>query len=516
MPIDSKHPSYASRAPLWQRIRDVVSGEDAVKANAAAYLPRPEGMSATGWEGYVKRADFYEASGRTLLGLTGAVFRKPPVVDDEEKVRPFVEHFGADGAPLAVVAKTLISDVIAVGRYGFLVDVPPGGGAPYAAGYPAEAIINWRSVRVNHAEILTLVVLRECTVEAKADDPYEMAEVERFRVLTLAAPGDGEPAAEPGVAVYAQELYRKVHNKATGRDDFLRESRTVPTVRGAPLTRIPFVFCGVIDNCPEPNDPPLLPLVNKNLSHFRSAADLEHGAHFTALPTPVIIGNIGTADGAGSVGQLAIGSGTAWHLTGEGADAKFLEFSGQGLTALETRCGEKAKQMAVLGARLLEDQKSGVEAAATVELRHNGENSLLASIADTASRALTAALDIMASWSAGRPPASETGEAPAATVELNRDFFGSVMPMTDVVALVNSWMTGGVGGEFVYHSLKDGERLPEGWTFEDFKRDIEENGPASTFGAGMPGEDPNADPNADPARPDPAEEDELENQGAAD
>jgi hypothetical protein len=65
-------------------------------------------------------------------------------------------------------------------------------------------------------------------------------------------------------------------------------------------------------------------------------ADLEHGAHFTGLPTPIITGhNLGEDE------TFSIGSTTAWVLPNEYTDVKYLEFTGQGLGALESRLVSK-------------------------------------------------------------------------------------------------------------------------------------------------------------------------------
>jgi hypothetical protein len=118
-------------------------------------------------------------------------------------------------------------------------------------------------------------------------------------------------------------------------------------------------------------------------------ADLEHGAHFTGLPTPIITGhNLGEDE------TFSIGSTTAWVLPNEytdvkylefTTDVKYLEFTGQGLGALESRLVSKERQMATLGARLLVEEKAAVEAAETHNIKRQGENSALSSVAESIS-----------------------------------------------------------------------------------------------------------------------------------
>jgi len=40
MPVNSTHPEYDAALPAWLRARDVIAGEDTVKAAAEKHLPR--------------------------------------------------------------------------------------------------------------------------------------------------------------------------------------------------------------------------------------------------------------------------------------------------------------------------------------------------------------------------------------------------------------------------------------------------------------------------------------------
>jgi hypothetical protein len=75
---------------------------------------------------------------------------------------------------------------------------------------------------------------------------------------------------------------------AHGKDGDVLLSEVYPLMNGKPLDFIPFTFLSTDDNTAEVDEPPLIDLVNVNLSHYRTCADLEHGAHFTGLPTPYI------------------------------------------------------------------------------------------------------------------------------------------------------------------------------------------------------------------------------------
>ncbi len=162
MPVDSKHRQYQANWVKWRRVRDVVAGEDAVKARGESYLPRLEGQDfgADGYHAYRDRAEFHEAAGRTLDGLTGAIFRKEPMITVPAGFADRLDRVTPGGLDFVTFAKLVVREVIAVGRYGVLVDTPGAGGEPFLAGYTAESIINWRTTLLAAVHMATMTFAR--------------------------------------------------------------------------------------------------------------------------------------------------------------------------------------------------------------------------------------------------------------------------------------------------------------------------------------------------------------------
>jgi hypothetical protein len=434
MSVTTVHRGYAERCIQWTRCRDAVEGSDAIKKKRETYLPKlSEKMKEADYQAYLKRASWYGASGRTVQGLLGAIMRKPPKVEAPEQLQTHCLDVTLTGKPLPIFAKDVTGEVLTTGRAALLVDLPSDGrptARPYWVRYSAEQVLNWRTIMTNGQTRLSLVVLREDYDEIK--DRFETAPAEQYRVLFLDESGH-----------YQVELYRRDPsvNRATA-DPVLVET-IVPTVRGARLPYIPFVFIGPLSLDPGPDKPPLLDLFDVNISHYGNSADLEHGLHYTALPTPYVTG-------VAKDTALRIGSSTAWAIPAENARVGMLEFGGSGLGAIREQMQNKEKLMAVLGARLLEEQKMGVEAAEAILLRGNGEQSVLQSIAATISLAFTQALKWHAAW---------TGMAAVDTlsVMLNTDFFAMAMTSADLTALVASWQQGAISYDTLYYNLQKGE-----------------------------------------------------------
>jgi len=190
---------------------------------------------------------------------------------------------------------------------------------------------------------------------------------------------------------------------------------------------------------------------------YRTSADLEHGRHFTALPTPYVTG-------IDVDSELKIGSGSAWILPDSSSRAGYLEFSGQGLQALEKAMEEKRSMMASLGAQLLQSQKAGIESADSIRLRQNAEASTLVGVVKTVERAIKQALITMAEWE---------GVAGDVVVNLNTDFVDTKINAQDMSSLMGAWQSGGISHDTFLFNMKKGEILAPDTTIEDEKGRID-------------------------------------------
>ena len=459
MPVDTIHPDQAAMKDRWADIRDALSGSHQVKTRGRHHMRVPEGLDAGQAAAYIRNASWFSASSRSLDGLAGAVLRKAPLVTVPDAVEPWLAAVTATGTPFSVFAGQVVRETIAMGRCGVLVDVNADGRVQLGL-YTAESVVNWRLQTVEGKPTLSLLVLKEGHDEADDQDEFMSHQVAQYRVLRLV-----RDAAERNLAVEVT-VWRRA-------DSGEFEAVVGPLVlrrRGEALSRIPFVFFGADNLDASVGDPPLEGLVEMNYSHFQTSAELEHCAWYVACPVYVISGKMQAAD---DTAELRVGATSAWILE-QGADAKILTVGPDGLGALERRLETKARMMAVLGARLLEQPKAGVESADAVNLRHRGERSLLATIAATVERGLTRVLSIASRWM--------TGIEDGATVQLNRDFATAAMTPAEVVQMVAAFQSGGIGAEVLFFNLKAGERLPETMTtLDDFEADLEMHGASAGF-----------------------------------
>lgn len=466
MPVNSTHPEYDKHKAKWKRCRDTVQGQDAVHDAKEEYLPRLKDQEDKEYDAYRKRATFYNAFWRTISGLTGMILRQPPSVETPESVKPLLDDVTMSGVPLQSMAQTVVEESLTEGRVGILVDVPelkaPENGAPATLAdskaqnirptlqlYETEAIINWRTDRVNNAMVLVLVVLKECELIPK--DEYSSKAEDRWRELALVN------------GVYRVRLFRKRDKtqsqggQVPGVDPDFEQIGTdiFPKMNAQPMNFIPFQFFSTDDLTSAVFDPPLIDLVNLNLAHYRVTADYEHGCHFTGLPTAWISGYKPENPGE----KLYIGSAAAWVFPDPAAKAQFLEFTGQGLDTLLKNLTAKEQQMAVLGARMLEPQKKAPEAADSSSIRRKGEESMLAATAQTLSLGLTNVLKWFTQWAGATPDNVK--------FDFNRDFYPEPMTPEELNALVMAWQQGAISEQVLFENLQRGEVISRDHTLEE-------------------------------------------------
>lgn len=501
----TKHKHYEKHLFAWQRQRDAVGGEDQVKTSEhrTKYLPRLEGQGneieefryrsekpLTSYEAYKSRASFMNATGRTRDGLVGAVMRRAPRMIWPTSQEEMLDVLGVNLESWHEIVHMTLDETIGIGRYGHLIDVQPDGGDPFIATYIAEAITNWVTDLIGGRRKPVRIHLRE---EPYRYDTKARRMLERYRVLHLGFPMPytsnemqvfEEEGAEGFLAlyglasadfnngpVYFQEVWdeaeaEEVENEEGGR--WIRTELTVPKRQGGrPLDEIPFVFFNSIHNRVKTEKPPLLDLTVVNMSHYRNSADMEHGLHFTALPQPWVAG-------FNFDGPLYIGSGAAWVSEDPQARAGYLEFSGQGLRAIKETMDDKKKEMAALGARLIEEQHEpgGGESAETVKIRHSGEGSALARITDTVSKGLTNVLKLIADFK---------GISATPSIELNTDFGVYGLSPVMLQSLMAQVQAGLMSWETYIYNLDRGEVYPDDWSAEKEATAIMAGPPGRTY-----------------------------------
>lgn len=436
------NPALAALMPQYYLIRDALSGEPAVKAARTTYLPMPDPTDKSEenkarYSQYLQRAVFYNATRRTLQGLSGQVFLRDPVIELPAQIAALEKNVSGSGITLTQQAKKAVNYTLAYSRAGLHVDYPSTeaeGGVtvrdletkrirPTINLYSPMEIINWRVVEDGAEERLSLVVLLE-SFEI-SDDGFEVKEAAQFRVLKL----------ENGF--YTQEIWREAQPTKYKSGEVPKSKNFQVHVKftpkgpdGNPMTDIPFKFIGAENNDVSPDNPAFYDLASLNLAHYRNSADYEESCYIVGQPTPVATGL--TEDWVEKVlkGRLNFGSRGGIVLPA-GATAELLQANEN--TMIKEAMDTKERQMVALGAKLVE-QKTVQRTATEASQDKVSESSALTSSALNVQDAYVWALEIAAMFA---------GAAGAAIkFEINTDFDISNMTPEQQKAAVEMWQKG--------------------------------------------------------------------------
>ncbi len=457
MGVDTKSQSFEIMEPDYEELSIIRQGERAVKASGERLLPALGGQTPDEYEKYKDRGSFYNALKKTIQAMVGSLLRKDPIVEVPADMEDMLDRITVDNKGFDELARTVSDGVVTFGRIGLLVDKDDQADSePYVAVYSALNIINWRTEIIDGQEKLVLLVLREQVAVADPTDIYEVETVWQYRVFRLINEymddqGQLVELAEPILEV---AIYRDSDDTGTGIVQY--GDTMYPEILGAPLDFIPFEFIGSLDNTPEPNEPPLLDVANLNIAHWKFSVDLAHGLHYTALPTPWAVG-------FNTDQELYVGGTKAWVTEEPGGSCGYLEFTGSGLKAIESYLNKLETQMATLGAQLLQDRRTGVEAAETARIRQTSETVTLITISKSISDGLTKTLQMVEMWR-GSEPSEDT------SVTMNTDFIETKITPQEITALLQTLLAGKISLDTFLYNLKEGEMFPPDREIDDEKK----------------------------------------------
>jgi len=465
------HVSYGQRWRQWQRIRDFREGSDQVKLQGNLYLPVPSGMDTKTMEGkdeyhnYKERASFYPVVDRTIEGITGVAFIQNPDYKVTKKMEDdkVVEALTIDGESANILAHVMVDEVISVGRFGVLVDLPaeeaPDNRA-YASKYFAEHIFDWRREMAHGKRVLTMVLIQDGKERVNDKDAV------RFLRLLLKNPQSDRPVYVIEEWVFFKDDVEKTAG-STGGGDFSNQMfvaeraarppvARVPMVRGEPLSFIPFVFVNPKTLQPEIERPPMLDLVDVNRGHYINSADYEHTLYAGAHDTFYIIGRLSDQEK-----PREIGGGIIWTLPEDVKEVGTLSASGVSMDALLEALVQKEERMAALGARLIHQQKSGeAETAEAIRMKTRENASVLMKVIENSEKAMNLIMKFVAILMDQDPE--------KVSVTFNRDFIEARLSWDDAVKLVQVWQTGGMSEETYFDRAKRGGMFPADMTFEEY------------------------------------------------
>ena len=392
--ITFQREEYSATVSRWALVEVAKQGQAAVKAGREDYLPRPNPSDQSKeaddrYENYLARAVYYNAVGRTIQGLVGAVFKDTPDI----QVPPDLEYVQSDidGAGISIYQQSqgVLEDILTAGRCALMVDMPATEGATTRAQqaaqgilarcnvYKADNVINWRTERIGGRVMLTLVVLYEVT-ETQTEDGFGYEKEPQYRALLLR---NGQ---------YMVQVWRKTE----AGNWALSEEYTPVDGAGRPWREIPFTFVGSVNNDAHVDPLPMFDMAVINLAHYRNSADYEDSVFFCGQVQPWMSGlDESWVDMLEKKG-IVVGSRQILPLPQGG---QFGYEQAQPNTLVKEAMDQKEAQMIALGARLIE-RGQAVKTATEAQGENEAEHSVLSLAAQNVSEAYMKALQWMGAF----------------------------------------------------------------------------------------------------------------------
>ncbi|MBY0138575.1 DUF4055 domain-containing protein [Paracoccus yeei] len=247
----------------------------------------------------------------------------------------------------------------------------------------------------------------------------------------------------------------RVFRKATsGMWEVYQETMLIKD-NGQPWQYVPAVMFGPVKN--EPEKSPILDLVEINRGHWQNSVDLEHGLHFTGLPTAYVAGHT-FEDGE----EVKLGSKTLFAFENPNAKLAFASFGSEGLAGLEKALERKEQQMAALGARMLLPEGAAAESGEALAIRRGGENSALGKLADSVSRSMELLIETMAEWE---------GREKSVSYRLNTDYLPNAITAQELTAAISAVDRGLMSQQEFFDMLKAGGLVRDDKTYEEHEEE---------------------------------------------
>lgn len=376
-------------------VRALVGGTKAMRAAGETYLPKEEGESDAAYRARKGRSFLFGATAKTIDDMTGKVFSKDIVIEDDmpAELKAYAENIDLAGRHLNVFARNVFADSMQTGIGFIYVDMPPAlqnggqpvsqeqeakaGHRPYMVFIPLERVIGWKSERINNVETLTQFRFMESV--SVPDGPFAEKAIDQVRVVF---PGKWETWRKNGENEWS--LYQS-------------GTVTIDVIPVAPvyIDRTDFMR----------GKPPLAKLAELNVAHWQSSSDQRNIVHVARVP---ILFWAGRQEND----KLTVGVNSVVYSNDPNAKLTYVEHTGAAINSGRDDLKDLEFQMQTMGLQLLTPQPGGKSATGEIHDEQK-ENSPLAMMANALQDALERAYEYMAMFK---------GLAKAGSLRVNKDF----------------------------------------------------------------------------------------------
>lgn len=442
--ITQEHPEYQLHVDDWERVRDSIAGERAIKEKKTKYLPQPEGMKGEfdfAYTDYITRAHFPLICNYALQGALGVIITKRPEFKVPKALEYILKEATKDGRTISQLFLDVIIEIFKTGRVPLAVDITPDNKFKFIQ-YKAEELINWgKSDNTSPEKDILYTVFKGS--EPDTTDRYSHATKPIYTSLELNESSE-----------YVVRTYTQGSNYGIGEE-------ITPEYMGSRLSRIPVVVAGSISNGIDTQPIPLIPVANCSVQIYRKEADLANSEFLSCNPTLIGVG-VDTEERTNVVGSSVFAT-----FENDQARVFYTTTDTKALTHVKSHILDLYNEGIRHGVSIL-DSQGGAESAEALRIRQATQSASLYSIYNSAVEAIETCLKIMCEW-AGLDDSDVSVDSPASLV------FG--VPDSSVLKEIISGFaeSGVVPIQVVHKYLVSSGLLEQTISFDDYIKLIEEN-----------------------------------------
>jgi hypothetical protein len=364
MSVSTQHPEYSAAAKRWKLIRDIID-------NCAKHRIRtPDVNDPIRSEQYKEDAILTNFTKLTQNGLTGLVFRNPPVIELPAELDYLYDDVTGSGVNIWQFSQHTVGETLCFGRYGLLSDYNAESGKAFIKPYAPEAVINWKTRLVNGVIQPWLITLVEYIVREDPDDEFCQDVVIQYRVLKL-----------DNTNTYYQEIQNE--------DEEIIEIIQIFDKDGGTFDYIPFSFVGSSNNDWVVDYQPLYDLAVINQGHYRCSADLLESSWICGQPTYHL--DVGeTSEEEFKENNAGVNLGSRKMVITKGGRLDIIQANANQLVSQIMK--DLMEQAVGLGAKIIEGAQGTRETAEGAKIRHASAHSALYTLTNNVAWAVEKAI----------------------------------------------------------------------------------------------------------------------------
>jgi hypothetical protein len=497
--IDTPHEAYTRMQKRWQKCRDLMEGTEAIRRNAAEYLPMLEGESEDAWEARVLLGALFNGFERTVLASVGMLAVNDPTLSEETPPELVEIWDNVDGAGThgVVFASMLEQNAIIDGHAGIFVDM---------------ASIEGEKIDTDAARRLGL---RPYWILVTADDEwlpfFEVVNGRKQLTMLIRRVRKSERDGAFGLAAVVEFWLYVLVKTGVEYSCYRTDSMTVqPTLTGAfaagpkvmSMSRIP--YARLVANG-DPTDvetkPPLLTLADLNIEHHQTKNGILSLEQLAFTPTQVRIG--AAPDKDGNYPPITRGPRSTIEVPRIEGVQKPVYWDSPDVNVLEPAMRtlkETELAMEVSGSAFMASQTRAQETAAAKKINAKAQNATLARVGRAAADCLTNAMSYCAEFLG---LGTDGGK-----VTVNTDFEDQTLDPQAMSSYVAAVKDAGLPPRILLEAWQRGGRIDPDADLEELERemlaDAEAQQAAQELDAALMAErmrgngDPQGDPSTDP------------------